>query len=547
MIPPDDIERLALPYLAMLRSQRSWMASFAILGALIAQLPAVFCQTTSTSEEPYWTITSYRIESVSTSYFTYDGTVFTATYGRMYEIAPTATPTASPTSTTTWSYSDYLIKTLYLPPGAVPESDIVKSSTYTAGDNRVTDFVVEVTYTAPSSCPTQFAITTLTEVYIPIAVRPHLTPTKTVTESGYITVVSAYLNPTDVPPKELNPTNDWKYTKYIEQCSLPPAFQTGTSSSDGGSSGSSSSGGGWRSGTTTQVCSVLTGCTTLRTWIIVVATLIPALFLLGFVESFLWFRRLMLGKSALRLGTVCWCLISLWFILLTRKQSARSAQDQAVLKEKWAALTFGQKIKYWFKWGFRHRYPVDLLGDPDAPAAPPADATGAVPHPSGPGAPPTPSMNGEKFDNQTPPPQSQNMYMPPPYSQHPHMQPGQSYPPPQPGQLYPTPYQGAPPQDYAAVTVQGYWAPATQPGQPMIPPVAEMPGSSTQPSELDGQQQQWSQPPCALGPSSAPTGVGTMAVSPISQPTPSPPVGQPGYFAPPPPPGQQGQQGQGSQ
>ncbi len=44
-------------------------------------------------------------------------------------------------------------------------------------------------------------------------------------------------------------------------------------------------------------------------WVIVVASVLPSLFLLGWVESFLWFRQLMPGRKALRFGTVCWILM----------------------------------------------------------------------------------------------------------------------------------------------------------------------------------------------------------------------------------------------
>ncbi len=109
-------------------------------------------------------------------------------------------------------------------------------------------------------------------------------------------------------------------------------------------------------------CTSRWGCTTLTTWVIVLATVLPTLFVLGFVESFFWFRALMRGRRAWRLGTISWISISLWIYCVTVITPARSREDQQVLEEQWNQMSAGTRFRLWMKWGFRHKYPVELLG-----------------------------------------------------------------------------------------------------------------------------------------------------------------------------------------
>ncbi|KAK8087500.1 hypothetical protein PG994_002474 [Apiospora phragmitis] len=70
----------------------------------------------------------------------------------------------------------------------------------------------------------------------------------------------------------------------------------------------------------------------------------------------------MRGRLALRLGTLCWTLCSGWIACFTRVSPARDAADQPALAEQWRARSAAQKWRLWWKWGFRHKYPVELLG-----------------------------------------------------------------------------------------------------------------------------------------------------------------------------------------
>lgn len=106
------------------------------------------------------------------------------------------------------------------------------------------------------------------------------------------------------------------------------------------------------------------GCSPFGYWVIVIAVILPSLSLLNFVESWIWFSGLMKRKSALRGETTSWVLITLLVLCLTRTASARTAEDQQILRQRWGSMTGGTRFKLWLRWGFRMSYPVELPGDP---------------------------------------------------------------------------------------------------------------------------------------------------------------------------------------
>ncbi|KAJ4286202.1 hypothetical protein N0V88_008104 [Collariella sp. IMI 366227] len=348
------------------------MTRVAIFLALLAQLQPALAA--------FWTVTSYFAISSTISSRPAGCTTSCRYYtsSTTLSVQPTATPTASPISsrTTTNTYDDVEVVYLYVPVTAVASSDIITTTTYAS--NLYTAYVVPITWTAPSSCPTPFIVETITRVLVPYQVTPYISAVTTATHittdtyddsTRTKTYLTYFLDPKALPSSALaDPDDNYYYSYYIEDCRNPTAtgaayWGPGYDDDDDDDYGGSRSGGSdWDNYT---VCSVMTGCVRLRTWVIVVATIIPTIFVLGFIESYCWFRRMMLGKSALRLGTVCWCCMSLWFILLTRKSVARSKEDQMLLKQYWATLGFGQRVKFWLKWGFRWKYPVELLGNPE--------------------------------------------------------------------------------------------------------------------------------------------------------------------------------------
>jgi hypothetical protein len=90
------------------------------------------------------------------------------------------------------------------------------------------------------------------------------------------------------------------------------------------------------------------------------------LFSLGLCESFFWFSRLMHGQFALRGGTVIWGLMTMGLGLkLIKMQEKRPRLSRELLgyQELWERLSRPEKLGMWLKWGFRWKYPVELLGE----------------------------------------------------------------------------------------------------------------------------------------------------------------------------------------
>lgn len=250
---------------------------------------------------------------------------------------------------------------------------------YYNDDHPYTAFYMPITYTAPSSCPTAFTWSTYTEIYYPTEVvragliTPVSEESVTSTYRGSTTVyVSAYLE-YDSKSLTVDITDDFIYTWYVAYCTDPAEYYgtvttTGTVTSTRTGGGTSQTGSSDPTEPTQsrfgiEQCDSLMSCGWLTTALIVIAAVLPAIFVLGFLESYLWFRRLMTGKSALRFGTVCWMFLLLPVICLTRRTPARDTETQGRLREQWKATSFGTALGLWFKYGFRHRYPVEILGD----------------------------------------------------------------------------------------------------------------------------------------------------------------------------------------
>lgn len=305
----------------------------------------------------FWTVTSNYELSLSVETWTYRTSLDFLTYTSTRTISPGVTPTSAAISTSTYdrTFDDLEEVMVYFPPNAVQDSDLLPdiyatittdstSSAYTG-----TVFLMPVTYTAPSTCSSQFTWSTDEVVYIPIEVVDQIHPTSIVTDPPHTYVSYTgdayetwYLSAGAAP---ITTQSEYYYTEYIEQCEKPY----------------SSSGGG----DDITVCYLYSGCTSLKTWVIIIASILPSLFVLGFLESWFWFRRLMTGRGCLRFGTVCWVMISLWIACFTRTQSARSKEDQKLLREQWKAMKGSTAFTLWWKWGFRHRYPEEILGKYD--------------------------------------------------------------------------------------------------------------------------------------------------------------------------------------
>lgn len=310
------------------------------------------------------TTTAYVVVTTTTSRDYYADATSTITATRTVKSYYTPTgqhPLA--TSTYTNSFLDVEVVQLYLAPGSIEEYKLVNDGGFglhPGGDGGTSTYwIAPVTYTAPASCPTPFTVKTTATVPVAASQTGDVHPTSSKTYTGvWGPAVTMYLSAAPPGPA---PTSGWDYEHYIAECRQPPSS---SSSSDSGLDPD------------TEICVRRALCMTWRHWIIVLATVLPGLFVLGFIESFFWFRQLMRGRRAMRLGTLCWCLCSGWVVCFTRVTPARDVADQPALCEQWKAMSAGQKWRLWWKWGFRHRYPVDLLGsDPSKTAA----GAGAVP------------------------------------------------------------------------------------------------------------------------------------------------------------------------
>lgn len=326
-------------------------------------------RTSSTTHTAFWTYTLRRAPIQTTSLYTYrDGEVTSYTRSIYRQIKTSVTPTVTPIRILTDDdvYNDVKTINMYYPTGAVAESDLVDDSYYyqrstaTTAWSTVTSTSVNmympVTMVAPTSCPTPFTISTTASVYVPTVVHDQVTPTsttrstRTTTRSGTVLYYETWYLSESAAPFEA--TSNYYYKYYIADCSTPPISRAtpGTNDPD------SNSGSGRDCRYYCSISSVVT------LWIIIIATVLPGLFLLGLLENWLWFRRLMMGKSAMRFGTCFWVMLSLWVLCFTRMQDARSKEDQVLLREKYKAMSTGAALKAWLKWGLRRAYPVPLLG-----------------------------------------------------------------------------------------------------------------------------------------------------------------------------------------
>lgn len=327
----------------------------------------------SQADSAFWTVTSrYQIQQAVETY-TFDSSEDLYTYSATRTISSGITPTATPVSTSI--YADNVVETtiLFYTPGAVAESDLEPISFATGSTRTYYEFLMPIVYTAPATCSSNFAYTTTSDIYIPSGVKDQLRPTSIETGKPDFLYGATYVTETWYLTEGATPhetSADYIYENYIESCVTPDSFHYGDGSKydddddddyyDDAEDDDDDEYRGGYTYRTRRYCYAF--CTPYKTLIIIIATILPTLFVLGFLESWLWFRRLMIGRSALRMGTISWVCMSLWVLCITRKQGARGTEDQKVLQEKWRNTPAGTKFKLWLKWGFRHTYPSEILG-----------------------------------------------------------------------------------------------------------------------------------------------------------------------------------------
>lgn len=87
--------------------------------------------------------------------------------------------------------------------------------------------------------------------------------------------------------------------------------------------------------------------------------------ILGFLEAWIRFKRLMTGWQTRRGLPVCWALTILPITLLLlcwfkKGYRARSSADAEILNRRWEAMGAWTKLRLFFAWGFRFKYPPML-------------------------------------------------------------------------------------------------------------------------------------------------------------------------------------------
>lgn len=382
---------------------RNIMAPLGMASGLLSILPLA-----GLASAAQWTITStvVAVPTTETWTYTYDPTdieTITDTYTYTWPLSPdvTAPASAAITTSTYTDYNDLEVVLVYIDGASVDEDDYVTSYEYDYDydEDSHTAYLMPIEMTAPSSCPTAFTYSTYTEISIPSAVISAGLVTPVSEETSYVTYergttytyVTAYLS-SDAVSLTSGLNDNYIYTWFVEYCTDPASYYgeyTTTSTDDGfGSLPTSTSGFGFgdddddndnndnnndnsngdideitRSRFGIEDCNDLMHCGWLTTGLICIAAILPSIFLLGFLESYFWFRRLMTGKSAFRFGTICWMFLLLPVICLTRRAPARDADAQISLKEQWRNTSFGKALGLWVKYGFRHKYPVEIIGE----------------------------------------------------------------------------------------------------------------------------------------------------------------------------------------
>lgn len=330
-----------------------------------------------------WIVTDTYEQEVNTDYYSELVT-------EINQISPTATlpVEALSTITSTNTIYDYTVVEKLYPTGYGEERDLYdgyRNAINSDGTYHSTIYKVNLTFSAPTACSTQWTTTTAATVRPPYAIATLLPRDNVVTSTSidnsqpfqpttFIYEV-VFVEPTQIPSRTLNSLSLYNTptSRYIGSgCQY-----TGINSDYSGNSGyyadgTSSSGSGyynygydddynwftstWGSGLGISYLAIVLICG--LGWIGIV-------FILGMIEAWVRFRRLMTGWQTRRGFPLFWSFIllplSLFCLFCFRKgYRARSKEDAAILQKRWDAMGFWTKMRLFFAWGFRFKYPTVL-------------------------------------------------------------------------------------------------------------------------------------------------------------------------------------------
>ncbi|KAJ5692031.1 hypothetical protein N7462_001454 [Penicillium macrosclerotiorum] len=334
--------------------------SFAWIGVLLAPL---VCAAPWIVTDEYQEVRVTNYPEYYNSEF-YPATVTTS----IEEIIPTVTslPSALSTSTNveTYGYETVTIIEKLYPSGAVG-TPVPKSAYndyyYYYNTGHTTIFMVNLVFTAPTGCSTQFTRTSAVSVDPSQKTVERLLPKTSVSTSYSVyntqpfqsatrTYVYVWVDPTQVPTETLYSLSDYSY---------PTSLYVGSDCQyEGHGYGSSYRYNDYYYdyGVTISPIAIIIIC--VLGWIVL-------MFLFGILEAWIRFRRLMTGWQTRRGLPVCWALTIMPFTLFClccfRKGfRARTAHDSAVLQQRWKNMSAWTKFKLFWVWGFRYKYPPIL-------------------------------------------------------------------------------------------------------------------------------------------------------------------------------------------
>ncbi|RJE20021.1 hypothetical protein PHISCL_07632 [Aspergillus sclerotialis] len=325
-----------------------------------------------------WIVTEAYQEVVTTlpAYYSH------STVTRIQEVTPTATSLPEAISTITAVTSDYafrpnditIVQKLY-PTGigeAVDPYNKYHNGIYEShsGEYHMTVYKVNLTYTAPTGCSTQWTRTTAASVFPPAQIEDLLPRTAVETSISidsripFQPITNTYdvifVDPTQLPSTSLEslsyshrPTAMYTGGPHCEYYSDDYTYP---SSSYYGYDGDDR---GW------FFDSYYMGISPFALTLTLTIGWVGLMIILGFIEAFIRFRRLMTGWQTRRGLPVFWSLtiMPITFLLLCffrKGYRARSQADAEILRRRWAAMSLGTKLRLFFVWGFRFKYPPML-------------------------------------------------------------------------------------------------------------------------------------------------------------------------------------------
>ncbi|KAJ5241867.1 uncharacterized protein N7469_000194 [Penicillium citrinum] len=336
-----------------------------------------------------WLITQANQE-VPVTVYDYYTTIITTT---IEPIIPTVTSLPEALSTVTQVNTIYdvtAVQKLY-PSGVGTVADF-NEAYYVTDAHKSTVFVVDLTYTAPTGCSSSWTTTTAATLVVNPTVEALLPKTKTKTSYSTNTELafrpttytyeSIWVDPTQIPtssmdllrdeyrPRSLYTGGGCYYTSTYNEASnyYPTTYTSGSTSDTSDTSNSDYPYHGYYWYNVDDWYEYYYGISLLGIILASVLSWVGFWFLLGILESWVRFRRLMLGWQTRRGLPVCWCLIALpisLFCLFAFKKGfrARNPSDAAILKQRWDKMSAWRKFKLFVIWGFRFQYP-DVLGPP---------------------------------------------------------------------------------------------------------------------------------------------------------------------------------------